>query len=56
MLYVQALRTVWLVFVAILCIGSVETHVVLRDDHETEFGLSECGRKTLGVEEVEVSL
>ncbi|RYP09156.1 hypothetical protein DL765_008547 [Monosporascus sp. GIB2] len=41
--YVQALRVVWLVFIGISCIGFfstfIEKHIVLRKEHDTEFGL-----------------
>ncbi|KAI0112998.1 major facilitator superfamily domain-containing protein [Daldinia grandis] len=42
--YELALRTTWLVFVGVACLGFlvtfVEKHVELRKDHSTEFGLA----------------
>ncbi|RYP64483.1 hypothetical protein DL770_009196 [Monosporascus sp. CRB-9-2] len=43
--YSQAMRTVWLVFVSVSCLGFVATfiekHIKLRKEHNTEFGLVE---------------
>ncbi|GAB1318484.1 Major facilitator superfamily (MFS) profile domain-containing protein [Madurella fahalii] len=53
--YVQALRVVWLVVVAVSCLGFLitflEKHVELRKDHSTEYGLVEEESKTTRLED-----
>lgn len=44
-IYVQALRTVWLTYIGISCVGLLSTFIEkqldLRREHETQFGLAE---------------
>lgn len=53
--YTQAIRTVWLVFVGVSCLGFVTTFVEkqikLREQHTTEFGLVDKEASQITVEE-----
>lgn len=53
--YLKALRAVRLVVAAIFCLGFccifIQTHVPLRKEHQSEFGLSEPKKETVPQEE-----